>query len=93
MYQVHFGAPWPWSFTAILNAKIGDHKLHRKIALEGHRFTPQEAQADGIIDFVVKGSTKEVLAKAEEVAAKVGPNAAAGVWGLIKVRRRHCSLF
>lgn len=73
------------SFTAILTAKIGDHRLHRKIALEGHRYTATEALQDGILDYVVKGQTADILAKAEEVADKVSGNAANGVWGLIKV--------
>lgn len=57
----------------------------RKIALEGHKFTPQEALQDGVLDHIVKGKTAEVLSKAEEVAARVSVNAALGVWGLIKV--------
>lgn len=83
--QVHFGAPWPHSFTAVLEGKFGDHRLHRKIALEGHRFTAPEALADGILDYIVKGNTADVLAKAEQVADQVSDNAARGVWGLIKV--------
>src|ERR1700731_4894572 len=39
-WQVHFASVWPLSFAAVLRAKWGDHRLHRKIALEGHRFTP-----------------------------------------------------
>ncbi|KAF9561946.1 ClpP/crotonase [Agrocybe pediades] len=84
MNEVHFGAPWPLSFTAILMAKIGDHRLHRKIALEGHRYTAPEALADGLLDYIVKGNTADILAKAEEVADRVSGNAASGVWGLIK---------
>lgn len=68
-----------------MTAKIGDHKLHRKIALEGHRFTPNEALQEGIVDHIVKGKTVDVLAKAEEVADKFSGNATMGVWGLIKV--------
>lgn len=83
--QVHFGAVWPFSFTAILRAKFGDHRLQRKIALEGHRFVPSEALADGILDHLVTGNTTAVVAKAEEVADRISGNAAAGVWGLIKV--------
>ena len=83
--KVHFGAALPHSFVAIYRAKIGDLRLHRKILLEGHRFTPPEALQDGILDYVVKGKTAEVLAKAEEVADRVSVLAAAGVWGLIKV--------
>ena len=83
--QVHFGAIWPLSFAAILRAKIGDHHLQRKIALEGHRFTASEAYADGLLDHIVNGNTADILAKAEEVADKFSANAANGVWGLIKV--------
>jgi len=39
-----------------------------------------------LLDYIVKGSTADVLAKAEEVANKVSANAAMGVWGLIRVR-------
>lgn len=73
------------SFTAILTAKIADHRLHRKIALEGHRFSATEALQDGILDYIVKGKTADILAKAGEVADKISGNAATGVWGLLKV--------
>jgi len=84
MNEVHFGAIWPLSFAAILRAKVGDHRLQRKIALEGHRFTAKEAFNDGLLDHLVDGTTADVLAKAEEVADKFSGNAQAGVWGLIK---------
>lgn len=84
--QVHFGAHWPHSFAALLRGKFGDHRLQRKIALEGHRFTPQEALQDGILDAIVDGKTPEIIATAEKIADRVSVNAATGVWGLIKVR-------
>jgi Delta3-Delta2-enoyl-CoA isomerase len=73
------------SFTAILRAKFGDHRLYRKIALEGHRYTAEEALQDGILDYIVKGKTVDILAKAEEVADRYSGNAKMAVWGLIKV--------
>jgi len=82
--QVHFGAVWPWSFAAILRAKFGNAQLQRKIALEGHRFEPKEALDAGILDAIVEGTTKDILAKAEEFADTLD-YAKAGVWGLIKV--------
>jgi len=85
MNEIHFGAPWPLSFTAILRAKFGDHRLYRKIALEGHRYTAQEALQDGILDHIVKGKTTDILAKAEEVADHFSGNATMGAWGLIKL--------
>ncbi|KAF8656871.1 hypothetical protein AX16_002417 [Volvariella volvacea WC 439] len=84
MNEVHFGAVWPLSFAAILRAKVGDARLHRKIALEGHKFTPSEAQAAGIVDQLVNGDTGAVLLAAEKVAGSVAQNAQSGVWGLIK---------
>jgi len=60
--------------------------LHRKIALEGHRFTPSEALEVGLVDHLVKGNTAGILTKAEEVAESVSPLAKDGVWGDIKVR-------
>jgi len=85
MNEVHFGATFPHSFVAIFRAKVGDLRLQRKILLEGHRFTAPEALQDGILDYIVKGKTTEVLAKAEEVADRVCTLAASGVWGLIKL--------
>ncbi|KIY43795.1 ClpP/crotonase [Fistulina hepatica ATCC 64428] len=84
MNEVHFGAVWPLSFAVLLRAKVGDGILHRKIALEGHRFTPREALEAGLVDHIVVGNTEAVLAKAEEVADAVAPNAKTGVWGMIK---------
>jgi len=84
MNEIHFGAPWPLSFAALLRAKVSDPKLHRKIALEGHRFSPKEALEAGFVDHLVQGNTAAVLAKAEEVAESVSPLAKEGVWGVIK---------
>lgn len=66
---------WPHSFGGVLNAKIGNAQVRRKIALEGHRFSPQEALASGIVDHIVNGNTAAVLAKAEELAVTVGVKA------------------
>lgn len=87
--QIHFGAPWPLSFAALLRAKVSDPRLHRKIALEGHRFTPREALEAGFVDHIVQGNTAAVLAKAEEIAESVSHLAREGVWGIIKV---HCPM-
>jgi enoyl-CoA hydratase/carnithine racemase len=74
------------SFAALLRAKVSNPRLHRKIALEGHRFTPSEALAAGLVDHIVQGNTVTIMAKAEEVAESVSPLAKEGAWGLIKVR-------
>ncbi|KAJ7678537.1 ClpP/crotonase-like domain-containing protein [Mycena rosella] len=84
MNEVDFGAVWPHSFGGVMNAKISDAQVRRKIALEGHRFSPKEALEAGIVDHLVTGNTAAVLAKAEELALSVGVKAQSGVWGLIK---------
>ena len=71
--QVHFGAIWPLSFAAILRAKIGDHHLQRKIALEGHRFTASEAYADGLLDHIVNGNTADILRSEEHTSELQSP--------------------
>ena len=66
--------------------KVGDANLHRKIALEGHRFTPKEALAAGLVDHIVPGDSAEaVLRRARELAESVDSLAKGGAWGLIKV--------
>ncbi|KAJ7510362.1 ClpP/crotonase-like domain-containing protein [Mycena galericulata] len=84
MNEIDFGAVWPHSFSGVLSAKISDAQVRRKIALEGHRFSPKEALDAGIVDHLASGGTAAVLAKAEELALAVGVKAQAGVWGLIK---------
>jgi len=92
MNEIHFGSPWPLSFIALLHAKVSDSRLHRKIALEGHRFTPQEALQAGFLDHTVEGNTAAVVAKAEQIAEAVSPLAREGVWGLIKSDLYHETL-
>lgn len=84
--QVHFGAAWPESFVGVLRGKLGHTALHRKIALEGARFTPQEGLQLGLVDYVVAGDTEAVLAKAVAVAETASALARLGSYGLIKVR-------
>ncbi|KAL0954633.1 hypothetical protein HGRIS_003588 [Hohenbuehelia grisea] len=84
MNEVHFGAQLPASFTAIFRGKTKDPLLRRKITLEGHRFSPTEGLAAGLVDHLVNGNTEDILAKAEQLADSVAPLARTGVWGLIK---------
>ncbi|KAI4527055.1 ClpP/crotonase [Schizophyllum commune Loenen D] len=85
MNEIHFGAPWPHAFAAILRAKVGDPHVRRRVALEGQRFTPQEALKAKLIDRIANGgTTADVLAAAEKLADEVSPLAKSGAWGLIK---------
>jgi enoyl-CoA hydratase/carnithine racemase len=92
--QVHFGAPWPLSFTAILNTKVGSPAVRRRVALEGHRFTPSEALKVGMVDRLanltgtnVGNGTEKVLEEAIKLAKEVKGLASQNVWGAIKVRK------
>ena len=91
IFQIHFGAPWPLSLAAILNAKVSDAPLRRRIALEGHRFTPPEAYAAGIVDRIANCSgtsielgTEIVLREATKLAKEISALPKQGVWGAIK---------
>ncbi|GBE88245.1 ClpP/crotonase [Sparassis latifolia] len=84
MNEVHFGSGWPLTLAAIMRAKVSDPRVLRKVALEGHRFTPQEALQAGLVDHIVKGDTDAVLAKAQEVAESVRSCPTFGAWGVIK---------
>ncbi|KAF9790443.1 ClpP/crotonase-like domain-containing protein [Thelephora terrestris] len=85
MNEIHLGSPWPLSFVSTLQVKVVDANLRRKIALEGHRFTPQEALAAGLVDRIVPGDSAEaVLSMARELAESVDSLARSGAWGLIK---------
>ena len=69
--------------------KVVDANLNRKIALEGHRFTPKEALEAGLVDQIVPGDSAEaVLHGARKLAESVESLAKGGAWGLIKVERR-----
>ena len=92
--QIHFGAPWPLTFTAILNAKVGSPAVRRRAALEGHRFTPSEALKAGMVDRLanltgtnVGNGTEKVLEEAIKLAKEVKGLASQNVWGAIKVRK------
>ncbi|KAG8921962.1 hypothetical protein FRC01_014680 [Tulasnella sp. 417] len=84
MNEVHFGAPFPHSFSAIFQEKARDPVVLRSICLEGKRFTPQELLKHGLVDHLADGGSKGVLEAATQLGQKVGVNAVSGVWGLIK---------
>ena len=80
-----FGAAWPASLASIIRDKAANAQMIRKIGLEGHRFTPNEALQAGLVDYLSPENTEEVLKKAQEVADNVCDRAKMGVWGLIRV--------
>jgi enoyl-CoA hydratase/carnithine racemase len=81
---VDFGANWPASFVSIARAKVSRDTTLRKIALEGHRFTPREALDADLLDDIVAGGTEAVLERAIALAKEKAIKAKSGAWGLIK---------
>jgi enoyl-CoA hydratase/carnithine racemase len=57
--------------------------VYRKVLLEGQRIGAPEALALGIVDDLASDG-EGVVAKAHELAGKIGGKASAGAWGLIK---------
>ncbi|GJE94266.1 ClpP/crotonase-like domain-containing protein [Phanerochaete sordida] len=84
MNEVHIGGTLSFQFGTLVKAKVTDAQTARKVVLEGHRFTPPEALACGLVDHLVQGDTEAVLQKAREVASAVSVHAQAGAWGLIR---------
>lgn len=84
MNEIHFGAPLPRSFTALVNAKSPSTIVTRKIFLEGHRFVPKELLDAGLVDELVEGGTEKVLEAALALGAKWAPHAKTNVWGVQK---------
>ncbi|KAB5596174.1 Enoyl-CoA hydratase/isomerase family protein [Ceratobasidium theobromae] len=84
--EVHFGAPLPPAFAALIRIKLGHAHpgLMRKTVLEGHRFTPTELLEAGVVDAIVEGGNEKVLERACAIATAMSGNARGGVWGLIK---------
>ncbi|KAI0032518.1 ClpP/crotonase [Vararia minispora EC-137] len=84
MNEIDFGANWPSSFICLARAKVPQHVVLRKIALEGHRFTPREALDAGLLDAIVTGGTEIVLEHSIALAKEKAVKARSGAWGLIK---------
>jgi Delta3-Delta2-enoyl-CoA isomerase len=57
-------------------------QVARKMVLEAHRWAPEEALKDGVIDLIVRDS--EIQGKATEVAEKWKVKARAGAYGVLR---------
>lgn len=84
MNEIFLGSSLGQSFAAVLNYKLPKHKVLRKTAIEGHRWTPQELRDVGVIDQLADGGTQAVLEAARGLAETKSPLATSGVFGLIK---------
>jgi len=86
MNEIQFGATAPRSFAAVFTAKAANANIVRKIWLEGHRWTAQELEKEGLVDQLVEGDTEKVLEAAQALGNKLALFARTGVYGLQKVR-------
>jgi enoyl-CoA hydratase/carnithine racemase len=81
MNEVDIGLSLTRGMAGILNYKVPSFQVRRRMVLEGHRFTPQECLATGLVDAV----HEDVLAHAVEMARRLGRFARIGkTFGALK---------
>ncbi|KAF4553996.1 Hypothetical protein D9617_5g068710 [Elsinoe fawcettii] len=80
MPPVDLGLHFP-GIGALPRLKLG-HKVGRKMLLEAHRWTGQEAEKDGVVDEAVPSG--EVLSRAMEVAGQWSSKGKMGVYGVLR---------
>ncbi|KAG8766295.1 hypothetical protein FRC15_006484 [Serendipita sp. 397] len=84
MNEILFGGPIPRSFSALFNGKCTDSTVVRKVFLEAHRFTAQEALEAKLVDEIVQGDSEAVFQGAMNLALRLSHLPRLGVYGLIK---------
>ncbi|KAG8804911.1 hypothetical protein FRC17_005832 [Serendipita sp. 399] len=85
MNELLFGAPIPRGAAVLFNTKCVDSMVVRKIFLEAHRFTAEEAFEAKLVDEIVDGDSSAVLEASVKLAHKISNLSKLGVYGLIKV--------
>lgn len=80
--EVLFGAHLQPPMASLFRAKLPSNAIFRKVALEGHRFTGQEAVDDGIADGLAPGGLDDALRFVKERNLLEKPQK--GVYGTIK---------
>ncbi|KAM0480290.1 hypothetical protein ACHAPX_004121 [Trichoderma viride] len=80
--EVLFGAHLQPAMASLFRAKLPSNALFRKVALEGHRFTGQEAVDEGIADALAPGGLEDALKFVAEKQLLEKPKK--GVYGTIK---------
>lgn len=83
MNEIDFGAPLPHGLQQALASKIADQRTMRKIVLEGHRFSAQEAFDQGFVDHLAD-SPQDTLDKATQLAGRLKIKAKMNAWGANK---------
>ncbi|PNP56052.1 hypothetical protein THARTR1_03577 [Trichoderma harzianum] len=80
--EVLFGAALQPPMASLFRAKLPSNAVFRKVALEGHRFTGQEAVADGLVDGLCPAGLNDALKFVAERQLLEKPKK--GVYGTIK---------
>ncbi|KAK1238104.1 hypothetical protein MKX08_002683 [Trichoderma sp. CBMAI-0020] len=80
--EVLFGAHLQPAMASLFRAKLPSNALFRKVALEGHRFTGQEAVDEGIADALAPGGLEDALKFVADRQLLEKPKK--GVYGTIK---------
>ncbi|KAM0263783.1 hypothetical protein ACHAQJ_001101 [Trichoderma viride] len=80
--EVLFGAALQPPMASLFRAKLPSNAVFRKVALEGHRFTGQEAVDNGVADALAPGGLDDALKFIADKNLLEKPKA--GVYGTIK---------
>lgn len=88
MNEIEFGAPIPPGMMTALRAGVPSNRVLKKIVLQGHRFSSQEALKDGIIDAIADGPGFEgpegTFKMAFELAKALRSRVVMNAWGINK---------
>ncbi|PVF93445.1 ClpP/crotonase [Serendipita vermifera] len=92
MNELLFGGPVPHTCATIFNVKTSDINVVRKILLEAHRFTSEDAKNAKLVDLVVEGDSDAVFNAALKFSLGLVHLPRSGVYGLIK-KEMHLEIF
>jgi len=83
MNEIEFGAHIPSGMLGTIKSVVKSFQTMRKLVLEGHRFTSQEALEHGLVD-AVADSPEAVLQTAMAMAEKLRSRSASNGWQVNK---------
>lgn len=79
MNELHFGAPLPAGMASVLALRLPTPVLS-KVMLTAHRYSPEEALKDGLVDEIVgEGSSEKCIERALDEGEKRKAFAESGV--------------
>ena len=84
MNEIEFGAPIPQGMMGAIRSVVASPLTLRKLVLEGHRFSAQEAKEHGLVDMLAEGGAAGTIQTAVELAKKLRSRCARNAWQVNK---------